>query len=131
MKVYQSYIRQSWNKNGTRMTFWNKNGTRMVHSCSIFVCSDRMKDNRVYDSDKILSTLRQCILDKPSIDTTDMTEEDKTAIEAEENEENIEFNPDFEDDRLQDAASQEDEIEEPNSTSKSKRDINTNCLINV
>ena len=117
---------------------------RKMSSTSILKCSkkcttplklnsvdDRMKDNRVYDSDKILSTLRQCILEKPSVDTSDMTEEDKTAIEDEENEEYAELNTEFEDDRIQDATPEDIANEDTVSGSKSTRGFNTKCLINV
>ena len=90
-----------------------------------------MNDKRVYDSDKILSTLRQCILEKPHVDTANMSEEDKEAIEGEMNDDVADMDAQLEENTRQAPADTTEEGEQSTSNEKSKRGFNTDCLINV
>jgi hypothetical protein len=57
--------------------------TRLVTKLKLESVESRMVDTREYTSDKILSSLRQCIIERESISTKDMTDDDRDAIEEE------------------------------------------------
>lgn len=100
----------------------------------------RMVDSRQFDSDKILSTLRQCIIDKTTIETNNLSAEDANAIE-EENEIDSEETPtvEAEDDAMM-SNGEFVALDLPSKKSKKKKkkkqgsdedDFNRDCLEDV
>ena len=104
---------------------------------------DRMTDKREYDSDKILSTMRQCILEREDVNDTNLSEEDKAAIAEEAQADDDEYNAEIEGtttsaEKGGDTTSAEKEGDTTNGTesdvgkkAKEKRGFDTNCLTDV
>ena len=95
---------------------------------------DRMVDNRQYMSDHILSTLQQCILQKDDVDTSNLSEEDKAEVEAEEGIEQDDF-PDAADEDETVLSNANVELEEETNADEADanadRGFNVNCAIDV
>ena len=110
-------------------------GLKCTTSLKLASVENRLVDKRVYESDHILSTLQQCIIEKDNMDTSNLSADDAANV-AEEEQIEQDSTPDAEqeDSEMLSRGNVEldtEEMDESDVESTQQRGFNVNCVKDV